>query len=117
MKFIKHSLVLLNMAGMSQMQVAAPEVTGLRAEIYSSSTTGLFWDRVPNMNAISSVFLILAVVSVMLVTGCMPSEPNGVVGTAEEYVYKGRPDPLMAKSAVDRAEKLSDRFKLIQARQ
>ena len=69
------------------------------------------------MNAISSVILISAVVSVMLVTGCMPSEPNGVVGTAEDYVYKGRPDPLMAESAADRAKKLSDRFKLIYALQ
>ncbi|MBX2886965.1 MAG: hypothetical protein KTR32_43865 [Granulosicoccus sp.] len=57
-------------------------------------------------------------VSALILSGCMPtaSDTPGS-GTAEGYQYKGKADPLMAESASDRAATLSERFKLIQARQ
>lgn len=57
-------------------------------------------------------------VTALVLTGCMPQESDTPgSGTAEGYQYKGKADPLMAASAEDRATKLSERFKLVQARQ
>ncbi len=61
------------------------------------------------------MFLPVVAVAVML-GGCMP-QPSDSAGSAEEYQYKGKPDPLMDEPAANRAGKLSERFKLIQARQ
>lgn len=70
------------------------------------------------MKAINpSVRVCVLSVVVLLAVGCMPSAPDGKVGTADEYVYKGRPDPLLSESGANRQAKLSERFKLIQARQ
>lgn len=57
-------------------------------------------------------------VAALILTGCMPQESETAgSGTAEGYQYKGKADPLMAESADERATKLSERFKLVQARQ
>ena len=57
-----------------------------------------------------------AFAAVLLVAGCMP-QPDNSAGSAEEYQYKGKADQLMDEPAANRAGKLSERFKLIQARQ
>jgi len=64
------------------------------------------------------IFLATTVLALGALVGCMPAATTGTdAGDAEPYQYKGRADPLMAASASDRATKLSERFKLIQARQ
>lgn len=60
---------------------------------------------------------VLMVGAAMALTGCMGQSGDGEVGGPEDYQYKGKVDPLMSASASDRATQLSERFKLIQARQ
>lgn len=63
-------------------------------------------------------FIAVSALGLVAMAGCMPSETTSPASDGPEaYQYKGRPDPLMAASASDRATKLSERFKLIQARQ
>lgn len=58
------------------------------------------------------------VVTALVLSGCMPTETGSTgAGTAEGYQYKGKADPLLAESASERAATLSERFKLVQARQ
>lgn len=65
---------------------------------------------------ISTCFAALAVV--VLTSGCVQQSgsADGEVGGPEDYVYKGKKDQLMSVSAADRAKVLSERFKLVQAR-
>jgi len=61
----------------------------------------------------------MAASCVLLVTGCMQSNSTGGEQNAgpDAYVYKGRIDPLTTEPVANRKAKLSERFKLIQARQ
>lgn len=61
---------------------------------------------------------VIASIGALLLVGCMPAD-NGqpTATTPETYTYKGRADPLMGQPADERATQLSERFKLIQARQ
>ena len=63
-----------------------------------------------------SAAVILAA-GLLFMSGCMQSSQGGGVKGPEDYVYKGKADPLMDIPAEDRAETLSERFKRIQARQ
>jgi len=64
-----------------------------------------------------SIMLIIATTTILL-AGCMPADSGSAkTGNPADYEYKGRPDPLLAQSAEERATILSARFKLIQARQ
>lgn len=72
---------------------------------------------------ISKTGLFALVVALILTGGCMQSgggggsaASGGEPTTAENYVYKGQKDPLMAQSASDRATVMAERFKLIQGR-
>lgn len=66
-----------------------------------------------------AVSLASVLVSTLILGGCMgqSGSGSGEVSGPEDYKYKGKVDQLMSASADDRASKLSERFKLIQARQ
>ncbi len=55
--------------------------------------------------------------TLIFLSGCMQSSQGGGVKGPEDYVYKGKADPLMDVPAEDRAETLSERFQRIQARE
>jgi len=47
-KLLKASAITVGLVLLNPVHAAAPEVTGLRADIYSSTAAELFWDRIPN---------------------------------------------------------------------
>lgn len=74
------------------------------------------WNQIETRHAGAAI---LIVSSLTLMAGCMPSSQSGggVVKGPEDYVYKGKSDPLMNVSGEERAETLSERFQRIQARE
>lgn len=82
-RFILGGVCVLGMAAQNPAIAATPDVTGLRADIYSSTAAELFWDRVPNQHLFYEVMKDGSVLST--IEGTSYFDPGRVPGATNDY--------------------------------
>lgn len=82
-KQLAGTITILGLSTISLAHAAAPDVTGLRADIYSDTATELFWDRVPNQYLVYEVSKDGTVLATVNGTSFM--DPNRMPAEINDY--------------------------------
>ena len=81
------------------------------------------WSALPRSVSGSHLSSAVMIALVMLISGCLQGGGSGAGGSSgepispDDYVYKGRVDPLLSIPGSERADALQKRFMQIQGRE